>query len=144
VNLYLPKNATLQDTQGTVTILDDDSDTNVGLQASIGDFSVHSSTSGVHYASLAVTLSRPAPSKVTVYYSMSCTGTDAVSGVDYTFGSVGTLTFLAGQQTKQLTVQILPNQTEDEVKSILETITVYGGGAAAAGAARAGTLPGRA
>src|SRR5262249_28399818 len=141
ISLYLPKNATLQDTQGSVTILDDDSDTSVGLQASVGDFSVQASTTnGVHYAYLPVTLSRPAPSKVTVYYSISCTGRDAVSGLDYIYGSTGVLTFLTGQQTKQLTFQILPNQTDDEVKTILETITVSPGPAAVDDPAGAATI----
>jgi Tol biopolymer transport system component len=128
VDLSMEKNATLASSEGTVTILDDDSDTNVGLQASIGDFSVYSATSGTHYADLPVTLSRPAPSTVKVTYSVTCT--DAEDGVDYVFQSTGTLTFLAGVQTKQLQFQILPNQTDDGVKTILESIRVSTGPAA--------------
>jgi len=128
VSLVLANNATLANSLGTVTIVDDDSDPNVGLQASIGNLSVYASTSGVHYAELPVTLSRPATSTVKVNYSISCS--DAESGVDYVLQNTGSITFHAGDQTKQLEFQILPNQTDDEVKTILGSIAVSAGPAA--------------
>jgi hypothetical protein len=125
VDLSMEKNATLANSEGTVTILDDDSDTNVGLQASVGDFSVEAAPSGTHYAELPVTLSRPAPSTVKVNYTITCS--DAVDGGDYVFQNSGSVTFNAGDQSKQLKFQILPNETDDEVKTILGSITVSTG-----------------
>jgi hypothetical protein len=125
VDLSNAVNATLANTRGTVTIQDDDSDGKTGLQVSVGDFSVESAAAGKHYAYLPVTLSQPAPSTIKVTYTITCT--TAQNGVDFTAQNQGTLTFLKGQQTKLLKFQILPDQTADEVKTILETIKVAKG-----------------
>src|SRR5262249_31156635 len=77
VDLSAPVNATLANTEGVVTILDDDSDNNTGLQVSLGDVTVEEANAGAHYAYLPLTLSQPAPSTVKVYYSISCG--DAIS-----------------------------------------------------------------
>ena len=61
VDLSTPVNATLAKSQGIVTIADDDSDGNTGLQVSIGDFNVDEADAGAHYAYLPITLSQPAP-----------------------------------------------------------------------------------
>lgn len=128
VDLSSPVNATLGNTEGVVTILDDDSDGNMGLQVSAGNITVEEANAGPHFAYLPITLSQPAPSTVKVYYSITCS--DAIAGVDYQAKHNGTLTFLHGQQTKQLKFTIDADMTVENAVSILETIKVTSGPAA--------------
>lgn len=128
VDLSSPVNATIASSEGTVTIVDDDSDAKTGLQVSVGDFTTNSADAGTHYAYLPITLSQPAPSSVKVNYSISCS--NAVDGVDYLFKNTGTVTFLKKQQTKLLKFQIAADMTDDTAKTILESISVALGPAA--------------
>jgi Calx-beta domain len=88
VSLSAPANATLADTQGVGTILDDDPP---GL--SVADLDTVEPTSGARTAVFSVTLSPPSASPVTVGYAT--TALTASAGSDYDDTS-GTLTFDPG------------------------------------------------
>ena len=102
-------NATLADSEATVTINDDESQPTV----SIADASA---TEGSNIIS-AVTLSHASSETITVNYASS-DGT-ATAGSDYTAVS-GTLTFTAGQTSKNITV----GTTQDSTAEGSETITL--------------------
>ncbi|MBX7147565.1 hypothetical protein K1X76_00645 [bacterium] len=104
--------ASIADSTATVTITDDDA----APSLSIDDVSVGESGS----ASFTVTLSAASGKTVTVTYTTS-NGT-ATSGSDYSTAS-GTLTFTAGQTTKNITVPILSDSIDENDETINVTIS---------------------
>ncbi len=109
VNLTSPTNATLSDSQGTGTILNND-----GPVLSIGNATVTEGNTGTTNAVFTVSLSTASSQTVTVRYA-TANGT-ATAGSDYTAVS-GTLTFAPGQLTRTIAVPVLgdtvvePNET---------------------------------
>ena len=107
-----PVNATLADSQGIGTIVNDDFPS-----LSIGDVSVTEGDSATANAVFTVSLSTPGYEDVTVAFATS-NGT-AVSPQDYTSTS-GTLTFPAGTTTRQISVPV----AGDLRNEVAETFTV--------------------
>jgi Tol biopolymer transport system component len=138
VNLSKPVNATLDDGQGSVTIIDDDSDTNAKLQINIGDVEVEEANGGSHIAYVPITLSQPAPSAIKLHYSVSCAS--AVDGSDYVISLSGTLTFLKGAQSRSLKFSIPANQMPEQTKTFLDSISVVSGPAEVNVASGGGTI----
>jgi hypothetical protein len=112
VGLSAPANATLAETQGVGTVLDDDPE---GL--SIADLDVTEPVSGTRSATFTVTLAPTSASPVTVGYATSA-GT-ATAASDYDDVS-GTLTFAPGVSTQSLGVTI----RADALKEPVETFRV--------------------
>ena len=102
LNLSNPVNATMADTQGVGTILDDDSPPTVTIN--INDVSQPEGNSGITNMVFTVTLSAATGLPVTVQYATS-NGT-ALAGSDYTSFS-GTLTIGAGQTSGTIGVPII-------------------------------------
>jgi hypothetical protein len=109
VNLSAPVNATLADTQGTGTILNDDP-----LGLSIADLDVIEPVSGTRSAVFTVTLAPPSSSAVTVGYAT--TAVTATSGSDYDDTS-GTLSFDPGVSTRTLNVTIRADAATEGVET---------------------------
>ncbi len=106
VTLSSPTNATLADSTGLATIVDDDTSTPPSI--SVTDATVTEGHTGTTNAVFTVTLSATSLSPVTVAYS---TRTDtALSPTDYTVVS-GTLTFASGETSKTISVPILGDTT---------------------------------
>ncbi len=99
VNLSSPVNATLADSQATVTITDDDPTPSIA----ISDVSLAEGNAGTTTAQFTITLSGASGSTVTASYA-TADGT-ATAGADYVAGS-GTVTFPTGvlSQTVSITV----------------------------------------
>ena len=113
VNLGTPINATVTDGQGVGSITDDD-----GPPAlSIGDSTV-SEAGGT--ATFTVTLAPVSGGAVTVDYA-TANGT-ATAGADYTT-TTGSLTFAAGESTKQITVPILQDGASEASETYTVTLT---------------------
>ncbi len=112
VNLSTPVNASIADSQGQGTIIDNDP----APSLAINDVTVTEGNSGSINANFTVTLSVASGQAVTVNY-VTANGT-ATAGADYT-GTVGTptLTFPAGSTSRTITVPVLgdtldePNET---------------------------------
>ena len=99
VNLSAPVNATIADTQGIVTIVDNDP---IPVMT-IDDLATTESDSGGLVASVTVRLSRASDRLVTVSYSTA--DVTAATPADYTATS-GALTFAAGEMTKTISVSV--------------------------------------
>ena len=100
LHLSNPTNAYIADGEGICTIHNDDGDP---PSFSVADTSAMEGDSTTSYAIFTVTLSAPAGQEVRVSYGTSA-GT-ATGGLDYQETS-GTLTFAAGETTKQVTVPV--------------------------------------
>ena len=123
LNLSNPTNATLTNTFGTATIIDDDplpTFSISSLQLAEGD-------SGTKNAQLNVQLSSASGQIVTVNYSTS-NGT-ATSGSDYTATS-GTLTFAAGNTLSSIFIPILSDTTVEGDETFTVTLSNPSAGAA--------------
>ena len=113
VNLSNPTNATITDSQGVGTIIDDD-----GLPVlSVNDVTVTEGQSGTVNANFTVSLSAPSGQPVSVGWA-TADGT-ATSPADYVGGG-GNVVFNAGVTTRPLTV-VVNSDTLDELD---ETFTV--------------------
>ena len=99
VNLSGPVNATIADGQGVGTITDDDAPPAL----SVNDVTVTEGNTGTVNANFTVSLNVPSGRAVTVDFA-TANGT-AQAPADYQAGS-GTVTFAAGQTTKQVTVLV--------------------------------------
>ena len=97
VNLSTATNATIADSQGIVTILDNDGAPSI----SINDVSITEGNTGSANATLTVSLSNASSSTVTVVYGT--VDNTATAGADYTAAS-GTITFAAGETSKSVSV----------------------------------------
>jgi subtilisin-like proprotein convertase family protein len=115
VNLTTPVNATIGDSQGTGTIINDDSP-----RLAVTDTTVFEGNSGSTNATVNVSLTPSASQTVTVSYATS-NGT-ATSGSDYASTS-GTLTFTAGQTSKTINIPILGDTTSEPNETINVTLT---------------------
>lgn len=115
LNLSNPTNATIADSQGVGTIIDDDA---VLPNLTINDISVTEGNSGTTSATFTVTMSKASTQAVTVTYSTQ-DGT-AVSPADYLAATNQTLTFNPGETTKPLTIQVVG----DTVHELNETFFV--------------------
>ena len=100
VNLFSPSGATIADDTATGTIFNDD----LGASISTYDITTNEGDSGSTIVSFSVDLSAPAPGPVTVNYTTK--NGSALAGSDY-LSAAGTLTFLAGETTKQVSVEVL-------------------------------------
>jgi hypothetical protein len=127
VSLSAPSNATLADTAGVGTIVDDDPE---GL--SIADVDVVEPVSGTRSAAFTVTLSPPSASTVTVAYAT--TPLTATSGTDFTPAS-GTLTFDPGATTQLVPVSVLADATVEGVETFTVDLSSPTGAAIAYGQA---------
>jgi probable HAF family extracellular repeat protein len=111
VNLSNPSNATLNDGQGVGTITDDD-----GLPSlSISDVIVTEGDSGTTDAVFTVTLDAASGKTVTINFQTfdaPPTGTRATPGIDYKSTS-GTLTFVPGDMSESITVQVLGDTSNE-------------------------------
>ena len=99
VNLSTATNATIADSQGTLTLTNDDALPSI----TIGDESITEGNAGTKIVTLTLTLSAPSGRTVTVNYA-TANGT-ASAGSDYVAKS-GTVTFAAGTTTASITVTI--------------------------------------
>ena len=109
VNLLTPTNATIADTQGVGTIIDNDSS-----NLTIDDVTVNEAAGT---ATFTVSLSNPSAGPVTVDFATA--NGSATAGLDYT-GQTDTLTFVAGDTSESITVPIL----NDTIYEGDETFTV--------------------
>ena len=100
VGLSTPTNATILDTQGTGTIVDNDASPSI----SINNVTVTEGNAGTVPAAFSVTMSRASGRVVSVDYAT--TDLTATGPADYTPTS-GTLTFAPGQITKTITVDVM-------------------------------------
>ncbi len=100
VNLSNPVNATLADSQGIGTILDNDPPPTI----SISDVTVNEGNSGTTSAVFTVTLSSVSEKTISVNYA-TANGT-ACSPIDYV-GASGTLTFAVGQTSRTITIPVV-------------------------------------
>src|SRR5438128_1050198 len=99
VNLTVPVNATISDTQGLGTIQNDDPVPSIA----IGDASRTEGNSGTATLTFTLTLSAASGKTVTVDYATA--DDTATAPADYT-GTSGTLTFTPGQTTKTIDVAV--------------------------------------
>ena len=116
VNLANASNATIADTQGVATLINDDS-TFARPQISINDVSVIEGDSGAINAIFTVQLSAASSQTVSVNYATA--DDTATAGLDYTAQS-GILTFSPGQVSKTITIPI----SGDLLNEINETFQI--------------------
>jgi subtilisin family serine protease len=103
----------------------------------VDDVSLTEGNSGTANASFAVTLTPPATGTVTVQYQ-TANGT-AASGTDYTAAS-GTLTFLAGEATKTVTVAVNGDTLEEPDETLFVNLSGATGGVTIRDAQAVGTI----
>lgn len=116
VNLTLPSNATIGDSQGVLTILNDDTQPAI----SIGDTAVTEGDAGTTTASFTVSLSNTSTQTVTVNYA---TANDTASaGSDYVATS-GTATITAGQLSTTINVTVNGDTTFEANEFFLVNLT---------------------
>jgi hypothetical protein len=117
-NLQLsnPSNATLTNSYGTATIIDNDTLPSL----SINNISVVEGNSGTRNASLSVKLSSASGQPVTVNYT-TANGT-AIAGSDYTSAS-GILTFAPGNTSLTIDVPILGDTTAESNETFVVNLT---------------------
>jgi len=127
VSLSSPSGATLAETQGVGTILDDDPP---GL--SIADVDVVEPVSGTRPAIFVVTLSPPSVSTVTVGYGTAAL--TAAPGADFTAAS-GTLTFDPGVSTRAVGVTVLADVIAEGAETFRVDLSGASGAAIAYGQA---------
>ena len=121
VTLGTPVGATVADGSGEVTIRDDDANgVDPGVTVSIGDVMVHEADAGTHLAYLPVTLSRPATFPMSVTFLMGCSSLVRVT--DLTVARSGTIQFLAGQQSKRITLRVSANVTAQDLGAVVQAI----------------------
>jgi hypothetical protein len=127
VGLSAPVNATLADSQGVGTILDDDPQ---GL--SVADVDVVEPVSGTRTAVFTVTLSPPSASAVTVGYATTALTATAASDYDDTSG---TLIFDPGVSTLPFSVTVRADTLAEGVESFRVDLSGPSGAAIAYGQA---------
>ncbi len=125
VKLWSPTGATLGRATGFGKILNDDPP-QTGLRVAAGAATIVEGNGGTRSALLPVTLSAPAPAKVTVDWS-TVAGT-ATDGVDYT-ASTGRLTFAAGGTAAYATVPIIGDTQFEPAETLTVKLATPTGGA---------------
>ncbi len=118
VTLSNATGATLNQTQGTGTIADDD----VATLSINNALSLVEGNTGAKTAAFTVTLSTPRDQAVTVDYATS-DGTAKVADNDYTPLSTTIITFTPGQTTKSLTVQIAGDTLNEDDETFFVNLT---------------------
>jgi hypothetical protein len=135
VTIYQPSGATIPAGDEVATVTINDNDNNSALR--VNDVSVNEPASGATIAAnFTVTLQPASERTVTVPFSL--TGVSAAAGSDYTATS-GTLTFVPGDTSEQVTVTVLG----DAINEAVETFNVVLGapvGATVADATGQGTI----
>ncbi len=104
VNLSSPTNATLANTQGTATIINDDGATPPTPSLSISDVTQAEGNSGTSSFTFNVSLSQASSTPITVQFA-TADGTATTADSDYQSKS-GTITFGANVTTQQITVLV--------------------------------------
>ena len=104
--------------------------------ASIGDVTV-TEGSTTTTANFVVTLSAPAPTNESV--TVATSNGSAVAGSDYT-SSVGTLTFVAGETQKSVSVTILGDSTQEPTETFVVTLSAPSPGIELGDAVAVGTI----
>jgi uncharacterized protein len=117
VNLTGETNATIGDTQGEITIIDNDGEP----QLVINDLSVAEGNSGTSQASLTVTLVGSTAQPVTLNWTLDA-GTALCCGVDFS-GPDGSVTFQPGQTTKIITATIFGETIYELDETVLVNLT---------------------
>ncbi|MBI3411311.1 MAG: Ig-like domain repeat protein [Planctomycetes bacterium] len=116
VNLTNPTpGATISDSQGRATIVDDDTSA-----ISISDYSHAEGNSGTTTFTFTVTLSTPNSRTVSVHYATA--NGSAISGSDYTSKS-GTLSIAAGQMSQIITVNVTGDTTIEPNETFFVNLT---------------------
>ncbi len=114
-------NASIGDGAGGVTIIDDDANgPATTVEANVGDVTPVEGDSGTHTANLPVTLNVPAPGPLSFTYSIDC-GL-ATAGQDYSEPATGTISFSAGQQSKDIPIHINPDTIREGAEPIAESL----------------------
>ncbi len=116
VNLSNPSGAGITTAQGTGTITNDD--TNKTL--SINDVTVTEGDSGTVNANFTVSLDVPATGPITVNFATA--NNTAIAGSDYVAAS-GTVSFAAGEQSKQVTVVVNGDTTVEANETFFVNLT---------------------
>ena len=132
VTLSAPSGATLGAASSTVTITNDDGPV---LSISPASTTVVEGNSGSKTVTLTVVLSRASTSTVTVKYATA--NGSATAGQDYT-GASGTVTFAAGQTSKQITVTVAGDTAIEADETFTVTLSAPSG--ATLGATKASTV----
>jgi subtilase family protein/Calx-beta domain-containing protein/fervidolysin-like protein len=118
VNLSLPTNATIADGQGVGTIVNDDAQPTI----SINDVSANEGNGGLTPFTFAVTLSNPSSNTITVTYA-TADGTATVADLDYV-AATGVVTFLPGQTSQPVTVQVTGDTQFEPNETFLVNLTL--------------------
>ncbi|MGK7897583.1 MAG: PA14 domain-containing protein, partial [Xenococcus sp. (in: cyanobacteria)] len=106
INLENPVNATVLDSQGTVTITDDD----LAPELSIGDLEIIEGNDGTSIATVTVNLSNPSSQTITVDFTTE--NGEASAGIDYEALS-GSLTFNPGEISQTIEVNVLGDKLDE-------------------------------
>ncbi len=125
LEIFNVEGATVADATGTVTIVDNDSDTSQPT-AFIGDFA---KVIEGNYAVLQIGLSKRVAHDVTVTYEL--VDDSATAGEDYErgySGALGTVTIPAGQASAPITVQTLPDNLSEGGELLIIFIREVNGG----------------
>ena len=131
VNLTPGSNARIADSQGIVTIRDDEP------RISITGASAYEGNSGTTPFTFTVSLSAPYDQPVTVNFATE--DYTAIAGADYESTS-GQLTFAAGDTTKTVTVQVAGNTTPEAEKYFVVNLSSASTNAQIASAAAYGSI----
>lgn len=116
LDLSAPSNATLADSQGTGTILNDE-----GLPAmSISDAAVTEGDSGSVNATLTASLSEAGAQTITVSYATA--NGSATAGSDYA-GATNTLTFLPGETSHPITIAVTGDVTDEPAETFVVNLS---------------------
>ena len=134
LNLLSATNATIADSQGLGTIINDDSP--VTPTISIADANVTEGDAGITPLAFTVALSTPSPTPVTVDYA-TVAGT-ATLGTDFV-AATGTLTFAAGQTSATINAGVI-GDTADESDETLTVVLSNPTGATIAAGTATGTI----
>ncbi len=115
LNLSSPVNATVADSQGVGTIVNDDA-----TALSIGSVSVTEGDSGSLAAVFPLTLSAPSSQTITVSYATA--NVTATSGSDYTAAS-GTVTFAPGVTAQSVSIAVLGDLINEPTETFAVNLT---------------------
>jgi probable HAF family extracellular repeat protein len=125
VNLSSPTNAYIEEGQGIGTIVDDES------LISINDVALKEGAANkTTLFTFTISLSAAAPGNVTVNYA-TASGT-ATAGTDYVSKS-GTVTFLPGETSKQITISVKGDKTKEADETFFVNLSSASGGLIADG-----------
>jgi hypothetical protein len=120
VNLTTPVNATLADSQGVGTIINDDGPV---PSVFIGDVIIREGDQGTGSLYFTVRLSSPATNPVSVRYATANGTTNpATAGSDYT-AATGTLTFAAGQISLPVAIAVIGDTVAESNEQFLVSLS---------------------